>query len=58
MTASKAVVEHLFDNHEFCDVKWCKPLKLLKEGGGKDLSQSYYRSKVNDTKLYEQIWNV
>ena len=34
MTASKAVVEHLFDNHEFCDVKWYKPLKELKEGGG------------------------
>ena len=33
MTASKAVAEHLFDNHEFCDVKWCKPLEQLKEGG-------------------------
>ena len=23
MTASKVVAEHLFDNHEFCDEKWC-----------------------------------
>ena len=23
-TAAKAVLEHLFDNHEYCDVKWCK----------------------------------
>ena len=56
MITSKAVVEHLFENHEFCNVKWCKPLKRFKEGG--DLSQSYYRSKINDAKLYEQIWNV
>ena len=33
MTASKIVVEYLFDNYEFCDVKWCAPLKKLKEGG-------------------------
>ena len=33
MTAYNAVVKHLFDIHEFCDVKWCKPLKRLKEGG-------------------------
>ena len=58
MTASKAVVEHLFDNHEFCDVKWRKPLKQLKEGGEKELSQSYYRNKIDDAKLYEQIWNI
>ena len=56
MITSKAVVEHLFENHEFYNVKWCKPLKRFKEGG--DLSQSYYRSKINDAKLYEQIWNV
>ena len=37
MTASKAVVEYLFDNDEFCDVKWCKPLKELKEGGERSL---------------------
>ena len=34
MRASKAVVEYLLDNHEFCDVRWCKPLKQLKEGRG------------------------
>ena len=22
---AKAVLEHLFDNHVYCDVKWCKP---------------------------------
>ena len=32
MTASKVVVEHLFDNHEFCDKKWCKLLKQKQEG--------------------------
>ena len=24
--AAKAVVEHLFNDHRFCDIKWCKPL--------------------------------
>ena len=43
MTASKAVVEHLFDNHAFCDKKWCKPLKQQIEGGGGE------RSLVNHT---------
>ena len=32
MTASKAVVEYLFDNHGLCDKKWCKPLKEKEEG--------------------------
>ena len=36
--ASKAVVEHLFENHEYCDEKWCRPklnmrLKNKEEGG-------------------------
>ena len=44
MTASKAVVEHVFDNHEFCDKKWCKPLNQQIEGR-EELSQSYYRNK-------------
>ena len=58
MTVSKVVVEHLFDNHEFCNKKWCKPLKQNQEEKEKELSQSYYRSTINDAKLYEQIWNA
>ena len=35
--ASKAMVEHLFGNHEYCDEKWCRPklntrLKNKEEG--------------------------
>jgi len=53
--ASKAVVEHLFGNHEFCDEKWCQPkvnarLKRKEEG-----SQSHYRCKEKDKELYTQI---
>ena len=58
MTASKTVIEHILDNHEFYNKKWCKPLNQKEEGKEKELSQSYYRSKINDTKLYEQIWNA
>ena len=52
MTASKVVVDHFFDNNEFCDKKWYKPLKQKQEGKEKELSQSYYCSKINDAKLY------
>ena len=45
MRAYKAVVEHLLDNHEFCDEKWCKHLKQKREGKEKELSQSFYRYK-------------
>ena len=38
MAASKVVVEYLFDNHEFCDKKWCKHLKQKQEGKEKELS--------------------
>ena len=27
----KAVIEHLFDNHLFCDESWCKPKRVAKE---------------------------
>ena len=27
----KAVIEHLFDNHEYCDVAWCKPKRIKAE---------------------------
>ena len=47
MTTSKAVVEHIFDNHEFSDKKWCKPLKQQIEGGGELL---FYTRR-----LYDQI---
>ena len=26
--AAKAILEHLFDNHQYCDAKWCKPLRI------------------------------
>ena len=28
---SRAVLEHLFNNHEFCDPKWCVPLRRRKK---------------------------
>ena len=29
-TRSIAVLEHLFDNHLFCDTEWCEPLRITK----------------------------
>ena len=54
---SKAVIEHLFDYHDFCNIDWCRPLKNMKEGKKDEGSQSFYRHKVNDKKLYDQMWD-
>ena len=27
--AAESVIEHLFNNHEFCDEKWCKPKRIM-----------------------------
>ena len=56
--ASKAVVEHLFNCHDYCNSNWCRPKKQLEgtdKEKGKELSTSFYRNKYNDAKLYNQI---
>ena len=58
MLVLNAVVEHLFDNYEYCDERWCKPKRKQNGKEEKDLNQSFYRSKIKDTKLYNQIWNT
>ena len=45
--ASKVVIEHLFNCHDYCNISWRRPLKR----------QSFYRNKINDKKLYDQIWD-
>ena len=55
--ASKALVEHLFNCHDYCNSNWCRPKKL--EGTGKEkekeLSTSFNRNKKNNAKIYNQI---
>ena len=56
--ASKAVVEHLFNCHDFCNSNWCQPKKQFEgtdQESGKELSTSFYRNKKYDAKLYNQI---
>jgi hypothetical protein len=48
LDAGKAVVEHHYDNHEYCG-QWCPRRRLTDHE--KNLSEKYYRSKVNDAKL-------
>jgi len=52
VTASKSVVEHLFNDHIYCDEKWCQPKKEMNEKKKEEGSQSFYRSKKKDKKLY------
>ena len=43
--SSKAVVEHLFGNHEFCDEKRCRPKSNARLKNKEEGNQSHYRCK-------------
>ena len=80
----KAVIEHLFDNHIYCDAQWCRPLRIEQQNDNNlpqgslcmkigitigernrppspvfptptEPPQSYYRSKTEHSKLYDQM---
>jgi hypothetical protein len=48
--AGKAVLDHHFDNHEFCG-QWCPRLRMTEEQ--LQSSDRFYRSKTTDAKLYK-----
>ena len=45
VSASKAVVEYMFNEHMYCDEKWCRPKKHMNEQKNEEGSQSFYRCK-------------
>ena len=47
--AAKAVLEHHFDNHDYCG-DWCK--RKLETAESRKTSGRYYRCKTTDAKLY------
>jgi hypothetical protein len=49
MNKGKAVLEHHFDNHEFCGA-WCPRLRMSEEE--RKASPRFYRNKEKDGKLY------
>ena len=54
-----APLEHLFNNHKFCDVEWCYVLMAQKEG--KPYVPEEHRPLFNkqvDTKMYQQLLQV
>jgi hypothetical protein len=55
---SKAVIEHLFNDHTYCSKDWCPVLKAQDEK--RDLSNMNlkYRSKTDDKELYKQMTAV
>lgn len=53
--AGKAVLEHHFDNHEFCG-NWCRRKTETPEQ--QEAGKRYYRSKTTDSKLYEKLSEV
>jgi hypothetical protein len=53
--AGRAVIEHHFDNHEFCG-EWCPRKRQGQEE--RDAKARYYRSKTEDAKLYAVLNNI
>jgi F0F1-type ATP synthase delta subunit len=47
---SKAVIEHHFDNHEYCG-NWCHHCKQSEE----ERKKKFYRCKDKDAALYKQL---
>ena len=52
----RAPIEHVFNNHQYCQESWCYALQAQREGKTyvPDASKPFY-CKVNDDKMYKQI---
>lgn len=58
VTAAKAVLEHTFNNHEFCG-DWCQGKRAIKEGKVYDNPRGYLSKETEDgLKLYRQIGGI
>jgi hypothetical protein len=53
--AAKAVVDHHFDDHQYCGA-WCRRKRMTELQ--RKQSERYYRSKIKDAKLYECIIKI
>ena len=53
--AAKAVLEHHFDNHQYC-ADWCRRKLLTPEAAA--ASQRYYRCKTKDGDLYQALASI
>ena len=58
-SAGKAVLEHYFENHEFCGC-WCKRKEMSQEQLEADRKKSgkYYRCKERDAKVYTVLKGI
>jgi hypothetical protein len=54
-TAGRAVIEHHFDNHEFCGA-WCP--RKRQDAEERNAKARYYRNKTDDAKLYDVLQKI
>jgi len=52
--ASRAVIEHHFDNHTHCG-EWCYRKKII-DSGKTETKKKCYRCKEKDVKLHQALW--
>jgi hypothetical protein len=55
LDAGKAVLEHHFDNHQYCGI-WCPRKRMT--NGQLHASDRYYRCKTKDAKLYAKLQDM
>ena len=55
--ASSTVIEHLFDNYEFCDSMWCQPKNKLekKNETSNKVNNENEKIRVNDKTAEQQL---
>jgi hypothetical protein len=56
-TTMKAPLEHLFNNHDYCNAEWCRYLQA-KDDEGRMAASQYYRCKEKNAKLYKQLQEI
>jgi len=56
---SKAVLEHMFDNHEYCNNSWCGALKAKQEGKLYHHPDKFCtRATADREKMYQDISTI
>ena len=59
VASSQAPLEHIFDNHQFCEPKWCLKLKAQQEGKPYNHPEQFLDKSTEDgAKMYEDLSKI
>ena len=59
MDNAKAVLEHMYDNHQYCNSQWCLALKAKEDGKSYAHPSGWLSCDVDrEKKIYDQVKGV